>query len=212
MIKKSQILKMYDGHKYDEAMGSIYRDLIDRKYFVSLLKAEGKKVILEACCGTGLNFKFYPKGSEVYAVDLHPKMLKIAKKRARNKQIKIIKNDASTLKFKNNRFDIVLETLGLCVAPNPQAIFKEMVRVTKSGGLIAVFDMCVSPRSEIALAQSLMRKHTTEIGFPEGVILWDPTINFEKISSNLPIKLIFKKLVDANTPWCRGYFVWKKLG
>lgn len=215
-MKEEYVKRVYDGAAYDEAMATTYKDLIDRPYLFSLLPKTGKG--LEVCCGTGLNFPFYPQeGIELVAVDFHKGMLDVAHQRAddfngqgQGGHISVETMDAGLMNFPDRHFDFSMETLGLCVAPNPRQILQEMSRVTKPGGLVVVFDMCLSPNPSMALAQQLMIQHTSMTGFPEGVIVWDPTIDLDKLAEGLPLTLLRKELHDADSPWCRGYFVWQK--
>jgi ubiquinone/menaquinone biosynthesis C-methylase UbiE len=211
-MKLNTILKFYNGEKYDQSMSAVYSELIDRAYLFKLLQLKPGQSVLEICSGTGLNFPYYRKDLEkITALDIHPSMLRIAKRRSKGLPVEIKRADCSKLEFGDNTFDIVLETLGLCVAPKPDKIFAEMARVTKIGGSVAVFDMCLSPDPKTALAQELMKPACSESGYPEKNIVWDPTVEIEKLANGLSLRLIHKKMIEKNTPWARGYFVWRKI-
>ena len=100
-----------------------------------LKNVQGK--VLDAGCGTGRNFPHYGKGAEVVGIDLHPRMLAVAKQRAKQSKAKInlLQHDLETLPFSNNSFDAIVATFVLCVMPlkKERAVLKELVRVAKPG-------------------------------------------------------------------------------
>src|SRR5262245_1357180 len=49
-----------------------------RKQLISLAREK----ILDVACGTGLNFDFFPSTSEITAIDLSPRMLEFARRKA----------------------------------------------------------------------------------------------------------------------------------
>lgn len=105
-----------------------------------LSKASGK--ILEVACGTGSNLTFFPAGSEVTAVDLSPKMLKIARENAikHGLNVNFAVMDAEHLEFPDGSFDTVVSTLSTCTFPNPLKALQEIQRVCRPNGLILLLE------------------------------------------------------------------------
>lgn len=98
--------------------------------------------ILDVACGTGLNIPLFPKGSDITAVDLSPKMLEIAHQNAikygLNANLAVM--DAEHLEFADGSFDTVVSTLSTCTFPDPVKALQEMKRVCRPNGLILLLE------------------------------------------------------------------------
>jgi len=97
---------------------------------------------LEVGVGTGKNLDYYPDGVEVTAVDLSPRMLKRAQKRAGllELDVRLIEMDAQNLAFPDHCFDTVFATFVFCSVPNPVEGLKELRRVCKPDGRLVVLE------------------------------------------------------------------------
>jgi len=112
-----------------------------RKLRRSLLKGVSGKV-LEIAVGTGKNLRYYPKNCHVTAVDLSLGMLSIAKRRAKKLglDVNFLVMDAENLAFPDGVFDTVVDSMGLCTFPNPEAALREMARVCKIEGWVLLLE------------------------------------------------------------------------
>ncbi|ETO22877.1 Phosphatidylethanolamine N-methyltransferase [Reticulomyxa filosa] len=106
---------------------------------------KAKGLVLEIACGTGRNLNYYNEAtvSEVHFIDKSPEMMH----RLKNKPIshkKIFRSftvgDVNDLKFKDDSFDTVVDTFGLCSFEFPEKALNEMIRVTKPGGQILLLE------------------------------------------------------------------------
>lgn len=109
-----------------------------RKQLMS--RAHGK--ILDVACGTGLNFPSFPATSEVTAIDLSPRMLELAAKKANalNLNVRGKVMDAENLEFPDGSFDTVTSSLSTCTFPDPVQALREMSRVCRTGGLVLLLE------------------------------------------------------------------------
>ena len=133
---------------YDEIAGEYEKRVWFDQYLLGvarrrkqlLSKAHGK--ILDVACGTGLNFPYFPETCELTAVDLSPRMLNEARRRAAdlNLKIRIHAMDAEKLEFADGSFDTVTSTLSTCTFPDPIQALREMKRVCRMGGLILLLE------------------------------------------------------------------------
>ncbi len=92
--------------------------------------------ILEVGVGTGKNIPYYPPGAQVFAVDIAPRMLRRAQRRARRlgRSVYLVLADGQQLPFPNQTFDAVVATFVFCSVPDPILGLREVLRVLKPGG------------------------------------------------------------------------------
>jgi ubiquinone/menaquinone biosynthesis C-methylase UbiE len=115
----------------------------------TLEEASGE--VLEIAVGTGRNLGYYSNNCRVIAVDLSRTMLDIASKRAKALGLKVnfLVMDSESLGFRDNSFDIVVDSMSICTFPDPLAALKEMARVCRDGGRILLLEHGRSDRDWI---------------------------------------------------------------
>jgi ubiquinone/menaquinone biosynthesis C-methylase UbiE len=96
---------------------------------------EGPRV-LEVGVGTGASFPFYRPDLDITAIDLSPRMLERAKRRAQETGVKadLRLMDVQQLEFADETFDSVVTSCVFCSVPEPVAGFAELLRVLKPQG------------------------------------------------------------------------------
>jgi len=103
-----------------------------------LPELKGKRV-LDVGCGTGRWTKYFVKsGADVTSVDTSPDMLALARRRVKGAQFKLM--DARKLRFPDNSFDFVFESLVLNHLKDFKRVVREMIRVARPGGWIITSD------------------------------------------------------------------------
>ncbi|WP_100444119.1 class I SAM-dependent methyltransferase [Glycomyces xiaoerkulensis] len=100
---------------------------------------------LEVAIGTGLNLEHYRRDVELTGVDLSPRMLDGARRRARELGIDadLRQGDAQRLGFPDGSFDSAVCTFSLCAVPDDAKSVSEMVRVLRPGGRLLLADHVV---------------------------------------------------------------------
>jgi SAM-dependent methyltransferase len=135
-----------------ETIPDIHRAVIDR-----LAPRSGQR-LLDLACGTGAVAELAaPTGVEVVGVDIAPALIKQAKERAAQRGLVIDYRvgDAEALDLEDGSFDLVASSCGVMFAPDHEAVARELARVTKPGGRIAL--ACWTPDSRMAQLFALMR-------------------------------------------------------
>ena len=103
--------------------------------------------VLDVCCGDGTYtdwfLPFVSPNGRVTAVDNASSYLALARRRVAKhprKSIKVVKGSIQRLPFKNNSFDVVWCAQSLFSLPDPLQALKEMARVVRRGGIVAVLE------------------------------------------------------------------------
>ncbi|WP_044895388.1 class I SAM-dependent methyltransferase [Bacillus alveayuensis] len=136
-----------------------------KKVFDHIDVSEESKVLFVGV-GTGVDLAFFPLDKiNVVAIDYSTHMLKRAKQKYPH--IEFIQMDAQDLSsFPNQSFDMVVASLIISVVPDPKKVMVEMVRVTKRGGRILIFDKFASQKPSIVkrIVRPFIKLLGTDIG------------------------------------------------
>lgn len=89
--------------------------------------------ILEVGVGTGKNLHYHPEGSRSVAVDLSPRMLRHAARKADRlgHDVDLVLADAQRLPFRDGAFDAAAATFVFCSVPDPVLGLREVRRVLR---------------------------------------------------------------------------------
>lgn len=138
--------RYWDQHAgtYDRGMRFAERRILRDARPWACSQAAGRT--LEVAVGTGLNLPFYAPNIDLTAVDLSPRMLAVARKRAAEIGLAadLREGTAEALDFPDNSFDTVICTLALCSIPDDKAAVGEMIRVLRPGGRLVLADHVAS--------------------------------------------------------------------
>jgi len=145
---KDRMRDGYDGkysnyiNKYDELASFHYEKVSD--ILIQKIDCKGKEVV-DVGCGTGiLSFLALDKGaSKLSCVDISKLMLENCKQKSISKGypsdlISFHEGDAEDLPFSDSICDIVFLNMVLGLVPNQQATIKELTRILRPGGIIAL--------------------------------------------------------------------------
>lgn len=153
---------------------------------VALTNPQPGEHVLDVACGTGVLTSYVaksvgPKG-RVVGLDLSPDMLTIARTikpdGSQSASIEWHEGNVSTLPFENETFNIVCCAFGLMFFPDRIAALKEMRRVLKSGGgmALSVWGSISKCPGQTAMKESWERYFGAEeaAGFLRQHVLGDP--------------------------------------
>ena len=110
------------------------------EFVARLALAPGLRV-LDVACGTGnLAIPAAKAGAQVVGIDIAPNLVVQARQRAAaaGLDIRFEEGDAEALPYESGSFDRVLSMFGAMFAPRPELVARELMRVTRPGGTVAM--------------------------------------------------------------------------
>jgi ubiquinone/menaquinone biosynthesis C-methylase UbiE len=127
-------------------------------------KMRGETLMVAA--GTGNDFQFFPPGRHVMAIDISPKMLERAAKKAvaYPGTIELREMDVCELPFPDSTFDTVATVCTFCSVPRPVVGLRELYRVLKPDGQILMFEHVRSRIGPIGIFLDFMTPISRRLG------------------------------------------------
>lgn len=126
------------GHSNEEAM----------KLFIRMTTINSQDTVLDVACGPGLlACALAPHARHITGIDLVPAMIEKARKSQNEKRISNIDwkiGDVLPLPFNDSSFSVVVARYVFHHFLKPEAVLKEMARVAKPCGKVAIIDVFTS--------------------------------------------------------------------
>jgi phosphatidylethanolamine/phosphatidyl-N-methylethanolamine N-methyltransferase len=134
-------------------------------------------LVLEIGVGTGKNIPYHRAESRTVAVDISPRMLRRAARRARRLQrdVDLVLADAHHLPFRDKAFDAAAATFVFCSVPDPIAGLQEMRRVVRDDGRVHLLEHVRAPNPVVG--------RLMDLGNPVAVRLSGANINRDTVSN-----------------------------
>jgi ubiquinone/menaquinone biosynthesis C-methylase UbiE len=120
--------------------------------------------VLDVACGAGFLLKAYRNaGADVFGVDLSEAMLREAGKTLGESvpTDHLMMADAAQLPFDDETFDVVTCKLAMHYFPEPHRTLREMARVCRRSGLVALIDRVACNNPMLCAAQNRLEKLRT---------------------------------------------------
>ncbi|MCH5247028.1 MAG: bifunctional demethylmenaquinone methyltransferase/2-methoxy-6-polyprenyl-1,4-benzoquinol methylase UbiE [Muribaculaceae bacterium] len=158
--KGEQIKDMFDSiapaYDFMNRAMTVGIDRLWRKKAVQTVELKKPQQILDLATGTGdlaIALATRIPQASIVAADLSPQMLEIGRKKTEeaglSKHITFVEADGLNLPFDDNSFDCVTIAYGIRNFESLEKGFREMKRVLKPGGLIAVLELS-TPSNKVA--------------------------------------------------------------
>jgi ubiquinone/menaquinone biosynthesis C-methylase UbiE len=129
-----------NGDLYEGYMGRWSRRVA--REFIQWLAVPAKGQWLDVGCGTGAlshTILQLAEPTQIKGIDRSEGFVNFARARVQGEQVHFDVGDAETLKDETETFDAVVSGLVLNFIPHPEIALAEMTRVTRSGGVVAVY-------------------------------------------------------------------------
>lgn len=150
------MVKKYNIEDYYQKSNFLIRFVEQRRLSLikSMIDAQSDDDILDIGCGAGHVIEKFPSG-RITGVDISESMLNLAKKRLKEKKVKLIKGNVEKLPFSGEKFDKIICTEVLEHIVKPQKAIDEIVRVSKENSVIVI----TIPNERIIIAlKKLLKK------------------------------------------------------
>jgi ubiquinone/menaquinone biosynthesis C-methylase UbiE len=138
---------MEEATEYDSMDHSRVNELFCQDFLSKITTADGVNV-LDVGTGTAqipIALCGYEPRLKITAIDLAESMLSLGTKNIKNANLEyaitLAKVDSKKMPYLDGSFDHVISNSIIHHIPNPYECFKEMIRVTKRGGLIFIRDL-----------------------------------------------------------------------
>jgi demethylmenaquinone methyltransferase / 2-methoxy-6-polyprenyl-1,4-benzoquinol methylase len=206
--KKKQVEEMFDNiaYRYDflNHLLSLGIDILWRKKAVRYIGTIKPKTILDVASGTG-DFAFEALSlhpNKIIGFDLSEGMMKFGREKARkmnvSDRVEFVKGDSEKMPFADNSFDAVTVGFGVRNFENLEEGLREMYRVTRPGGRIAILEASM-PKNAIIhgffslyfgkivpLIGKLFSKDARAYSYlPESVLAFPHGLEFVRILENI---------------------------
>lgn len=110
--------------------------------YLGLLEIKPGDSVLETSVGTGLNFKYLPRGIHRFGLELSSEMLVNCQANMRRWEMDadLFLGNAESMPFADSSFDVVFHTGGINFFNDRAKAILQMIRVAKPGSLILIAD------------------------------------------------------------------------
>jgi SAM-dependent methyltransferase len=135
--------------------------------FVARLALRRGEMVLDVACGTGnLSIPAARTGARVAGIDIAPNLIAEARLEARTAGyvVSFEVGDAEAMPYVDGQFDTTMTMFGAMFAYRPARAAAELVRVTRSGGRVAMANW--TPEGFVG---QMLRLHTSLVPAPSGV-------------------------------------------
>lgn len=156
------------------------------EHFYGRLRIPMGARLLDVGCGAGqLALIAARQGAHATGCDIAPNWLERARKRAlaEGLEARFDEGDAESLPYGSGEFDVVASLVGAMFAPDPDRAAKEMLRVCRSGGSVAMANWTAG--GFIGEMFRTIARHIAPPGMPSPLLWGDPEVVKERLGEGL---------------------------
>ncbi len=199
--------KLYEtiGGFYDDTqrVAGAFKGLDRDEYFLAymrMLEAKPGDSVLETSVGTGLSFKYLPRGVKLSGLDLSAEMLANCQTNLRRWKMDadLYLGNAESLPFADSSFDVVFHVGGISFFNDQAKAIREMIRVAKPGSLLLISDeteeYAKATYEKIPITSSYYKNRLTTVKIPIDLVPPEmQEIHLEMIKGGLFYAITFRK-------------------
>ena len=156
------------------------------RLFYEQLEVPARSRLLDVACGSGqLALWAARDGVDVTGVDIAPNLVRRANARAQAEGLnaRFLEGDAEALPLEDSSFDVVASLIGAMFAPQPDLVAKELLRVCRPGGKIAMGNW--TPGGFVGQMFKTFAKFLAPTGAPAPVLWGDEATVRERFGSGV---------------------------
>lgn len=166
MKKKNTVTKNWFkdwSNEYDNTLGKVKRHHKLLDLVIESSEVRDGDIVLDIGCGTGLlSLKFLKEADcLIYGIDSSPEMLEIFKDKIMklnlSKKISLELEDAESLNFESEFFDIIASTVTLHHVKDKYPVIKRIYDLLKVGGIFLIGDIDVDTTGDLLDPERLLR-------------------------------------------------------
>jgi phosphatidylethanolamine/phosphatidyl-N-methylethanolamine N-methyltransferase len=176
LMQEASTRKIYDVQSviYDHTFGRLVKRRIERA--IEHMSIEETDTVLDLGIGTGASLDYYPNIGRVFGVDLSEGMLRLCRKKIRERGLTratVFQADAMRLPFADDTFDHVFISHVISVVSDPAILVREAQRVAKPGARIVIVNHFQSTNRFIAMVEKWLCPLCTKLGWRSDLALQD---------------------------------------
>jgi SAM-dependent methyltransferase len=169
--------------------------------FIERLAIEPGTRVLDVACGSGnLSLPAARAGARVTGLDIAPNLIETARERARAEGLKMDfdEGDAERLPYDDASFDSIVTMFGAMFAPQPLETAREMVRVCRRGGRIAMANW--TPEGFIGQMFKTTAAHVPPPNIPSPLLWGDEATVRERLVTGVSDLQFTRRTVSFRLP------------
>jgi phosphatidylethanolamine/phosphatidyl-N-methylethanolamine N-methyltransferase len=195
-INREMVEQAYDRWApiYDLVFGGVFSK--GRDAAIQATNKLGGRV-LEVGVGTGISLPLYSPNVRIFGTDISEEMLKKAKRRVAEGNLKNIEGlsvmDAEKLEFPDNAFDVVMAQYVVTAVPNPEAALNEFARVLRPGGELIILTRVSADAGMRRFIEQRLQPVVRPLGFRTAEFAWSRYTTWLSGAKNM--ELVERRLI-----------------
>lgn len=171
--------------------------------FIDRLDLQAGERVLDVACGTGnLTIPAARTGARVTGLDIAPNLLEQAQVWARSEglTLRLDEGNVEQMPYMDGSYDTVVSMFGAMFSPRPDETAAELVRVTKSGGRIAMANW--TPDGFIGQMFKIIVKYVPPVpGVPSALLWGTEAAVTERLGSQVADLQFTERTITFNFPF-----------
>lgn len=149
--------------------------------------------VLDVAAGTGnATVPAARAGARVTAVDVTPELVEVGRRATAGLDVEWVVGDATALPFTDGSFDVVLSAVGAMFAADREATARELVRVCRPGGLVAMANW--TPDGGVGRFFALLDRYSAESSGGPSPTLWGDAEQVRKLFADQRVETAERRL------------------